>query len=60
MRKQAAYGWLNPYSIRTPDGNTELEHLTILSQTSLKDKTKDIDIVFIEPDLIIIKNETIE
>lgn len=60
-RKQSvSFGWLNPFFTRTLDGNTELEHLTILSNTSINEQTKDVGIIFTEPDLIIIKNETIE
>lgn len=36
------YGWLNPYYTRCVDGDTELEHVTILSKTTINEMTKDI------------------
>ena len=33
-KRSAAYGWMNPFFSRTQDGNTELEHLTIISKTN--------------------------
>lgn len=38
-----ACGWLNPYHLKLPDGNTEFEHLTVLSQTSINELIKDVD-----------------
>ena len=44
--QNASYGWLNPYFSRTCDGNTELEHITILSNTEIQRLTKDLKLEF--------------
>ena len=36
------YGWLNPYYTRCPDGDTELEQMTILSKTTIRELLKDV------------------
>jgi hypothetical protein len=41
-----AIGWLNPYFSRTPDGNTDKGHYWIMSDTTIHEMVKDLDISF--------------
>lgn len=49
--KQSVYGWLNPYFTRTCDGNTEYEHYTKLSVTSINQVIGELAIEFYRGDL---------
>ena len=49
-RQETGYGWLNPYFIRTGDGNTEKENYWILSETIMNEICKQITFQFYDMD----------